>query len=75
VFLLELAGAERALVDLERGTPAVGGVREHVVNGKPAVVGDARGPSLVVRPGRHLAVASVDEHQAGGDVPASGDGV
>ena len=29
---------------------------------------------LVVRPGRLLAVAPVDEHQAGGDVPASGDG-
>jgi hypothetical protein len=72
-LLFELAGAERALVDLERGAPTVGRVGKYVVNREPAALADVRGPAAVVRPRRRLAVSSVDEDQAGVGFPASSD--
>ena len=47
VLLIELARAQRPLVDLERWAPAVCWVGEHIVNGKPAAVGNTWRPAQV----------------------------
>ena len=58
------AAVQRAPVDPVRRLPAVGGVREHVVDGEQATGGDVRRPAGVVRLRRLLGVAAVEEHHA-----------
>src|ERR1700761_4781182 len=70
--LPELTGIDCAAIDVVRRTPAVLGVREHIVDDQRAAGAHPLRPTLEVLVGCGLGVAAVDEQEPQWCLPAPG---